>query len=105
MGAGSVSKRRADRRVAPRARRRWLVPLVVAVGTALFAGGAYLVLRDGEALGSGPSVSNTPPVRGHANAPVTPVQYGDFQCPSCGAFTRGVEPELVRRYIDTSKAK
>ena len=47
----------------------------------------------------------TAPVRGSASAPVAIIEYGDFQCPSCGAFARGTEAELIRRYIDTGKAK
>jgi protein-disulfide isomerase len=45
------------------------------------------------------------PVRGDPNAPVTIVEYGDFQCPSCGAFARSTAPELIRRYVDTGKVK
>ena len=45
------------------------------------------------------------PIRGDPQAKVTIVEYGDFQCPSCGAFARGVEPELLRRYVDTGKAR
>jgi len=88
-----------------RARKRWLVPLVVALGTAIFAGAAYVFLGDSEPPGAGTSVAYAPPVRGDPSAPVTIVEYGDFQCPSCGAFTRSVEPELIRRYIDTGRAK
>ena len=47
----------------------------------------------------------TAPVRGSVSAQVTIVEYGDFQCPSCGAFARGTEAELIRRYIETGKAK
>lgn len=47
----------------------------------------------------------TAPVLGNVNAPVTIVEYADFQCPSCGAFARSSAPELIRRYIDTGKAK
>lgn len=45
------------------------------------------------------------PVRGTVNAPVTIIEYGDFQCPSCGAFARNTEAEIIRRYIDTGKAR
>ncbi|GAC1485703.1 MAG: hypothetical protein NVS1B1_00170 [Candidatus Limnocylindrales bacterium] len=47
----------------------------------------------------------TAPVRGSATAAVTIIEYGDFQCPSCGAFVRGTEAELVRRYVDAGKVK
>ncbi len=47
----------------------------------------------------------TAPVRGSASAPVTIIEYGDFQCPSCGAFARNTESELIRRYIDSGKVK
>jgi protein-disulfide isomerase len=38
---------------------------------------------------------------GSNTAPVTLVEFGDFQCPHCASFARHTEPELRRRYVDT----
>ena len=38
---------------------------------------------------------------GRPSAPVTIVEFGDYQCTSCGAFARDTEPALVRKYVDT----
>ncbi len=45
------------------------------------------------------------PVLGRAAAPVAIHEYGDFQCPSCGAFARSIEPQVRAAYIDTGKAR
>ena len=44
-------------------------------------------------------------VLGNANAPVTVVEYGDYQCPYCGIFFTQVQPVLKTSYIDTGKVK
>jgi len=41
-------------------------------------------------------------IRGKASAPVTLVEFGDYQCPSCGYYYPMVE-ELLRRYPDKVK--
>lgn len=38
---------------------------------------------------------------GRPGAPVTIVEFGDYQCTNCGAFARDTEPALVRQYADT----
>jgi protein-disulfide isomerase len=38
---------------------------------------------------------------GRPGAPVTIVEFGDYQCTNCGAFARDTEPALVRKYVDT----
>ncbi len=45
------------------------------------------------------------PVLGDAKAKVFIIEFGDYQCPSCRAFWREVEPRLKKDYVDTGKAK
>lgn len=39
------------------------------------------------------------PSLGSPDAPVTMIEYSDFQCPFCGKFARETEPELVEKYV------
>lgn len=45
------------------------------------------------------------PVLGDKNAPVTVIEFADFQCPFCKRWFDTVEPELKKEYIDTGKVK
>jgi protein-disulfide isomerase len=44
-------------------------------------------------------------VKGDKNAPVTIVEYSDFECPFCSRFYEGTLSELTEKYIDTGKVK
>ncbi len=45
------------------------------------------------------------PVLGNPEAPVTIIEYGDYQCPFCAHFFEEVEPLVKKEYIETGKAK
>ncbi len=45
------------------------------------------------------------PFKGNANAPVTVVEFSDFQCPFCSRFYTQTLPALQENYIDTGKIK
>ncbi|MGW1680281.1 DsbA family protein [Saccharopolyspora sp. NPDC002376] len=38
---------------------------------------------------------------GRADAPVVMIKYEDFRCSFCSKFTADIEPELIKRYVDT----
>lgn len=57
------------------------------------------------AVGALPAVSSGDFVLGNQNAPVTIIEYADFQCPYCGNFFKNVEPILRENYIKTGKVK
>lgn len=45
------------------------------------------------------------PVKGNENAPVTIVEFSDFECPFCGRFYSETLDQIITDYIDTGKAK
>src|SRR5215831_11164356 len=45
------------------------------------------------------------PVLGSPDAKVTMIEFGDYQCPSCRAFWRDIEPRLKKDYIDKGLVK
>ena len=43
------------------------------------------------------------PILGAESAPVTIIDFSDFQCPKCARFVKSTEPEIKSEYIDTAK--
>lgn len=43
--------------------------------------------------------------KGDPNAPVTIIEFGDFQCPYCGRFAATTEAQIEEQYIQSGKAR
>jgi protein-disulfide isomerase len=42
---------------------------------------------------------------GRADAPVTLIEFSDFQCPFCGRYVRDTFPQIKSAYVDTGKIR
>lgn len=95
------------------ARRKQLLWIGGAVGVALLVAlGLILLNRPQE--GSAPIVAAAPlpasipldgSTMGAKDAPVTIVEWGDYQCPGCGAFARQIAPRIVADYVEPGTAQ
>jgi protein-disulfide isomerase len=50
------------------------------------------------------SVDNDP-MMGDKDAPVTVIEFSDYQCPFCGKFYSNVMPSLIEKYVKTGKVR
>ncbi len=48
---------------------------------------------------------NSSPILGSKEAPITMVEFGDYQCFYCNKFYHTTEPDIVKNYVDTGKVK
>lgn len=62
-------------------------------------------LAKSAAAGAALAVRSDDHILGNPTAPVTIIEFGDFQCPFCGRFHKTVSPQLRERYIKTGKVK
>ncbi len=84
----------------------WLLPVSIVIAGLMIAGSVYYVGR--QSVAQKPSTTsdgNRDAVLGNLEAPVTFIEYGDYQCPFCGRFFHQVEPPLREEYIKTGKVK
>jgi len=81
----------------------------------------YIQQREGQ--GAGPQAQQDPrggipgipsarrvniggaPMLGRADAPVTVVEFSDYECPFCQRFAASTLPEIKRDYVDTGKVR
>lgn len=80
-------------------------------GAAAPAGGAG---GNGNVVGAASSTANPAAamtlgprdaILGNANAKVTLIEYGDYQCPYCGEFYSQTEPQIIQNYVNTGKVR
>lgn len=45
------------------------------------------------------------PFKGSADAPVTIVEFSDYECPFCARHISEVYPQIIENYVDTGKVK
>lgn len=104
---GSTSPRRPATRLTsgrerpPGGLRRWILPGFLAAAALATVGILYVAATSTPPV----AVKEQRPVLGQAGAPVVIREYGDFQCPSCGAFFRSIEPQIRAAYIDPGKVR
>ena len=49
-------------------------------------------------------ISYGSPIIGSPDAPITIIEFGDYQCPNCKKWFLNTKPDIVTNYIDSGKA-
>ena len=99
----------------------FLLPMSILVAGALISGSiVYLVGSKNQTAGLNPNrelaqvgadrknlpeISSRDVILGEPKAPVSLIEYGDYQCPWCGKFFDETEASLRNEYIQTGKVK
>jgi len=79
----------------------------------LYAGGGFNKRPSDTVAGIGATtpkvdvsnIADDDPALGDPKAPVTIVEFSDFQCPFCGRFHKETEPKIIDNYVKTGKVR
>lgn len=50
-------------------------------------------------------LENGSPILGDSNAPITLVEFGDYQCHFCNVFFHSTEEDILKNYVETGKVR
>ena len=50
-------------------------------------------------------LANGSPILGNSDAPITLVEFGDYQCHFCNVFFHSTEGDILKKYVETGKVK
>ena len=98
------------------------IAVIIAAIAIVVIGGAFALSRingTSQTASSGrvlptikPATSEAPPnaqanqrAWGPADAPITIIEYIDYQCPHCGTFHMTVEPQVINAFANTGKVR
>ena len=83
-------------------------PFILLLVAVIAGGAAGIVYKMRSAAPTPVTVASTAPLpkaegylEGKPDAPISLVEFADFECPGCGQFANETEPELRKHYIDS----
>lgn len=80
------------------------IPIIIGIAAGIFASSYFGAQHGTDGFTKYDLMMNGSPVEGNLNAPITIIEYGDYQCTFCMKFHSSSMETIKQEYIRTGKA-